>query len=161
MVVVVILIAAVVAVALGRAIWRSAFSHNSLPVTAEWIADLSQDSCPRILRLESDSDGRLSGKLRRERCLEFDGYLHRLEEDFGRATLALKVILLQSREDRPDLAATLFHHRLAFGCRMVSARTRLFLYRWGIGSVDAIALARVFDAVAARWRAALPPGVAA
>jgi hypothetical protein len=154
-------IAVVAAVALGRAIWRSAFSHNSLPVTAEWIADLSQDSCPRILRLEGGPDGRLGGKLRRERCQEFDNYLQRLEGDFGRATLALKVLLLQSREDRPDLAATLLHHQMAFGCRMVSARARLFLYRWGLGSVDAIALVRVFDAVAARLRAALPAGVAA
>lgn len=159
--VVVILIAAVVAVALGRAIWRSAFSHNSLPVTAEWIADLAEDSCPRILRLEGGSERRMDGKLRHERCLEFQDYLRRLEEDFGRATLALKVLLLQSREDRPDLAATLFHHQLAFGCRMVSARARLFLYRWGIGSVNAIGLVRVFDAVAARLRAALPAGVAA
>jgi len=155
-VVLAILITVGVLVTLGQVIRRAAFSHNRLPVTAEWIADLSQDRCRSLLRLQCNSARRMTAKLRRERCQVFKDYLQRLQDDFGRATLALKVLMVQSREDRPDLAAALLHHQLAFGCGMVAARSRLFLYRWGIGSVDVSRLVRVFEAVAVELRAALP-----
>lgn len=167
-----ILIAVGAVVALGLVVRRAAFSYNSLPVTAEWIADLSQERCRPLLgpldgsdlefaRLRRASDRRTAAKLRRERCQVFKDYLQRLQGDFGRATVALKVLMVQSREDRPDLAAALLRHQLAFGCGMVAARTRLFLYRWGIGSVDVSGLVRAFDAVASELRAVLPVGVAA
>lgn len=158
---VVIVIAAIMVIALARVIWRAAFSYKCLPVTAEWIADLAELGCPPMLQLPRGSEKRLPATLRRERCRVIQDYLRRLEEDFGRATLALKVVMLQSRRDRPDLAAALLQHQLAFGCGMVSARARLLLYGWGIGSVDVNRPMRVFAAVAGELRAALPAGVAA
>lgn len=167
-----ILIAVGLIVALWLVIRRVAFSHSSLPVTAEWIADLSGDRYRPMLRLLDGTDleflrlqpgfnGRKAAKLRQQRCRIFKGYLQSLQIDFGRAVVALKVLMLQSREDRPDLAVALLRHQLAFGWGMVSARARLFLYRWGIGSVDVRSLVRVFDAVQTELRNALPQGVAA
>jgi len=160
-VVLVLSITAVLAVSLGIVIWRAAFSHKVLPVTAEWIADLSEDRCPPRMQMPCGVESRVAARMRRERCQLFSDYLQRLEEDFGRATVALKILMMQSREDRPDLASALLRHQLAFGCGIVSARARLFLYRWGIGSVDVSWLVQVFDAVASELRAALPAGVAA
>ncbi len=165
-------IVAVLAVALAWVIRRAAFHHSSLPLTAEWIAHLSDDRCPPELRLPDRSAGgflgapqgldrRTAARLRRERCQAFTNYLHCLQDDFGRATLALKVLLVQSRRDRPDLAVALLHYQLTFGCRMVSARTRLVLYGWGIGALDVSRIERVFHAVAAELHAALPAGVEA
>jgi len=167
-----ILIAAGVAVALGLVIRKVAFSHSRLPVTAEWIGDLSKDRYRPMLRLLDGSDleflaeqpgfdRRMAAKLREQRCRIFKGYLQRLEVDFGRATVALKVLMLQSREDRPDLATALLRHQLAFGWGMALARTRLFLYGWGVGSVDVSGLVGVFDQVQSELRGALPLGVAA
>ena len=155
---VVIVIAAVVVIVVARVIWRAAFPCTRLPVTAECIADLG---CPPMLQLPRDSDGCLTAELRRERCRVFKDYLRRLHEDFGRTTLALKLVMLQSHRDRPDLAAALLQQQLAFGCGLVSARARLLLYGWGIGSMDVSRPARVFEAVAGQLRAALPAGVAA
>jgi hypothetical protein len=114
-----------------------------------------------MLHLPYGSDERAFGDRRRERCRLFNSYLECLQADFCQATLALKVMMLQSRRDRPDLAAALLHHQLTFGCRLVWVRTRLFLYRWGIGSVDVSRLVGVFNAVARELRAALPVGLAA
>jgi hypothetical protein len=163
---------AVLAIALACVIRSAAFHHSSLPLTAEWIAHLSDDRCPPELRLPDRSAGSFLGapqgldrrtavRLRRERCQAFRDYLQSLQDDFGRATLALKVLLLQSRRDRPDLAVALLHHQLTFGCRMVAARTRLVLYGWGIGAVDVSRIEQVFRAVVAELHAALPAGVAA
>lgn len=165
-------IVAVLAIALACVIRSAAFHHSSLPLTAEWIAHLSDDRCPPELRLPDRSAGSFLGapqgldrrtavRLRRERCQAFRDYLQSLQDDFGRATLALKVLLLQSRRDRPDLAVALLHHQLTFGCRMVAARTRLVLYGWGIGAVDVSRIEQVFRAVVAELHAALPAGVAA
>jgi hypothetical protein len=148
-------------VALGVVIRRAAFSYNRLPVTAEWIADLSDNRRPPVLLLPRGVDRRTAAQLRRQRCLLFKDYLQRLQDDFGRAALALKLLMLQSQRDRPDLAAALLHHQLAFGWGMLSARTRLLLYRWGAGPVDVSGLLRAFDAVSTELRAALPAGVAA
>lgn len=167
-----ILIAVGLIVALGLVIRRVAFCHSSLPVTAEWIADLSGDRYRPMLRLLDGTDleflrsqpgfnGQRAAKLRQQRCQIFRGYLQSLQVDFGRAVVALKVLMLQSREDRPDLAVALLRHQVTFGCAMVSARARLFLYRFGIGSVDVRCLVRVFDAVQTELRNALPMGVAA
>jgi len=155
-VLVVIVIAAVMVLALARVIWRAAFSYRRLPVTAEWIADLAELGCPPMLQLPRGSEKRLPANLRRERCRIFQDYLRRLEEDFGRATLALKLVMLQSHRDRPDLAAALLQQQLAFGCGLVSARAQLALYGWGIGSVDVSRPVRVFETVAGQLRAALP-----
>jgi len=163
---------AVLVVALGWMIRRAASPRGSLPLTAEWIAHLCDDRRPPALRLSDASaagflgtphglDRRAAARLRRERCQAFRVYLQCLQDDFGRATLALKVLLLQSRRDRPDLAVVLLHHQLTFGWRMVSARTRLVFYAWGIGGVDVSRLNQVFRAVAAELHAALPAGVEA
>jgi len=68
---------------------------------------------------------------------------------------------IQKTGIEPDLAAALLQHQLTFGCGMASARARLLLYGWGIGSVDVSRPVRAFEAVAGQLRAALPAGVAA
>jgi len=167
-----ITIAAGLTIALAVVIRRIAFKHSSLPVTAEWIAELSGDRYRPMLRLADGSDleflrmqpgfsGKMASKLRQQRYQIFKGYLQSLQVDFSRAVVALKVLMLHSRQDRPDLAVILLRHQLTFGWGMVSARAHLCLYRAGIGSVDVRSLVRVFEAVQTELRSALPVGVAA
>ena len=166
------LTAAGLLVALGLVIRAVAFCRKDLPVTSEWIGDLSQERYRPMLRLldagdweflrsQPGFDRAMAVKLRRQRCRIFQGYLQRLQADFGRAVVALKVLILQSHEDRPDLSWALLRHQLMFGWGMVLAHLRLFLYRWGIGSVDVSGLLRIFDAVQNELRSAVPLPVAA
>src|SRR5260370_22202229 len=77
-------------------------ANRSLPVTAEWIDELSTDSYRPMMRLLDSRDieflrsqagytRKMEAKLRTPRCQIFRGYLRCLDLDFKRACSALKV----------------------------------------------------------------------
>src|SRR5712671_493243 len=128
---------------------------NSLPVTAEWISDLSTERYKPMLRLLDSADieflrGQpgytrdMETKLRAQRCQVFRGYLRCLTSDFQRVCMALKIVMAQSEQDRPDLAGVLMHQQMSFATGMLGVHCRLALYRWGICSVDVTGLVRTF-----------------
>jgi len=138
-----------------------------LPVTAEWIDDLSVDGYQPMMRLLENDDIRLlraqpgftrqmAAKLRRERCRVFRSYLRCLNSDFQQISLALKIVMVQSRYDRPDLAAALVRSRWAFVWCMVWVHCRLTLYRFGLASVEVAALLKVFDRARLELRSLVP-----
>src|ERR1035441_10756492 len=86
----------------------------------------------------------------------FRGYLRCLDMDFQRVCMALKLVLLHSEQDRPDLSALLVHHRIMFATGLLGARFRLFLYRWGICTVDVTSLLRIFDVMRIELRTLVP-----
>jgi hypothetical protein len=140
---------------------------GSLPVTAEWIDDLSLEHYRPMMRL---LDGRdiaflrgqpgytpaMAVNLRVQRCRVFRGYLRCLHADFSRVCTALKLVMLHSGLDRPDLASVLVHHQLLFASGLVAVQVRLFLYRWGVGTVDVASLVKLFDAMRLELRSIVP-----
>src|SRR5690242_18787345 len=98
---------------------------HCLPVTAEWIDELSIERYRPMLRLLDSSDleflrsqpgytPKMESNLRAQRCTIFRGYLRCLHMDFRRVCLALKLVMVQSHYDRPDLASALMHHQVMF-----------------------------------------------
>src|SRR5262249_35921129 len=97
---------------------RLCTTGQHLPVTADWLSDLSPDRYRPMLRLLAEEDFQFlrsqSGfvpememRLRAQRAQVFASYLDCLDKDFRKVCLALKVLLVQSRYDRPDLASML------------------------------------------------------
>ena len=129
---------------------------HSLPVTAEWINELNTEQYKPMMRLLDSADieflrsqpgytREMETKLRHQRCQVFRGYLRCLNADFQRVCMALKILMAQSEQDRPDLAGVLMHQQLLFATGMISVQCRLVLYRWGVGQVDVTGMVRTFD----------------
>ena len=147
-------------------------SVNSLPVTAEWIDALSLDQYRPMMRLLDGEDiaflrsqpgftPAMVASLRLHRCQVFRGYLACLSTDFSRVCTALRLVMLHSMTDRPDLASVLVHYRLMFACGLLAIHVRLFLYQWGIGTVDAASLMKLFDLTCVELRHLVPMAQAA
>jgi hypothetical protein len=147
-------------------------SGQSLPITAEWIEELSIERYKPMLRLLDSSDleflrsqpgytPRMEAKLRAQRCQIFRGYLRCLNTDFRRVCMALKLIMAQSEQDRPDLASVLVHHQIMFTSGMIAIQARLCLYRWGICTVDVSNLVQIFDVMRLELRTLMPAAVPA
>src|SRR5450756_951486 len=156
----VILISAVLLAALVLAtvavLRRLGSADRTLPVTAEWIDELSTDRYRPMMRLLDSRDieflgsqagftPKMGSKLRAQRCQIFRGYLRCLNMDFQRVCTALKLVLVQSEQDRPDLSSILLHNQILFATGLLAVHFRLILYGWGICTVDADGLMRIFD----------------
>jgi len=142
-------------------------ADHTLPVTAGWIDELSTDSYRPMMRLLDSRDieflrsqagytRKMESKLRAQRCQIFRGYLRCLDMDFTRVCTALKLLLVQSAQDRPDLSAVLVHHRIMFASGLLAVHSRLFLYRWGICTVDVTSLVQIFDVMRIELRTLVP-----
>jgi hypothetical protein len=143
---------------------------QSLPVTAEWISDLSTERYKPMLRLLDSADIEflrqqagytrdMENKLRAQRCQVFRGYFRCLTSDFQRVCMALKIVMAQSEQDRPDLAGILMHQQMLFVSGMLSVHCRLALYRWGICSVDVTSMVKIFDGMRIELCNMVPAGV--
>ena len=142
-------------------------TDSSLPLTAEWIDELSIERYRPMMHLLDAGDVEflrsqpgfapgMAAQLRLERCRVFRGYLRSLRTDFQRVCTALKLLMLHSRYDRPDLAGTLVQQQVMFECGMVVVRFRLFLYRWGLCGVDVRDLIKIFDLMRLELRRLVP-----
>jgi len=131
-----------------------------LPVDSQWIAELSVDRYQPMLRLLDEGandlkflrsqpgfNSRMEAKLRAQHCQIFRGYLRGLETDFRRVCTAVKLLMLQSELDRPDLASVLMQQQASFALAMAVVKVRLVLYQWGVASVDVSGLVKRFDAM--------------
>jgi len=143
---------------------------GSLPVTAEWIDELSIERYRPMMRLLNGGDleflrtqpgftSKMETKLRIQRCQIFRGYLRCLSSDFGRVCAAIKLVMLQSRHDRPDLAGALMRHQALFAAGICNVQFRLFLYRWGLCAVDVSSLVKIFDMMRVELRSLVPSAV--
>jgi hypothetical protein len=105
-----------------------------------------------FLRAQPGCTQRMIAKLRAQRCKIFLRYLSNLNDDFERARLALKVVMLASQQDRPELAILLLRTRIVFTSRMLAIYPRVFLYRFGLAGVDPKALVNLFDGMCVELR---------
>jgi len=140
---------------------------KGLPVTSEWIDDLSLDRYRPMLRMLDGDDiaflrsqpgftANMAVKLRAQRAQIFRGYLRSLETDFGRVCAAIKLVMLQSQHDRPELAEALLRQQVTFACAMLSVRVHLSLYRVGLGGVEVSNLVKIFDGMRLELRNLVP-----
>lgn len=171
---VVVAVSALICFALGACLWllvRSArLAAGRLPVTTGWLADLSIEGYRPMLRLFSEEDLRflseqpgytpqMATKFRAQRCRIASGYLRSMQVDFARICSALRIVMAQSQQDRPDLASALVRSQIAFTCGMVAVHFRLWLYRWGFGNVEFTSLVKVFDGMRLELRTLIPAEV--
>src|SRR4029077_4776164 len=107
-------------------VFRLASARPSLPVNLEWLEELSMDRYRPMMRLLDGDDleflqstpgfqPEMASRLRKERCRIFRSYLKCLESDFQRVCCALKILMMQADQDRPDLASLLLRSQIAFG----------------------------------------------
>ncbi len=140
---------------------------GDLPVTSEWIEELSLDRYRPMLRMLDGDDieflrsqpgftPRMATKLRAQRTQIFRGYLKSLETDFVRVCSAIKLIMLQCKRDRPELAEALVRQQITFACSMFAVRLRLVLYSWGVCNVDVTQLVKLFDSMRLELRTLVP-----
>lgn len=140
---------------------------RKLPVTTEWIDELSVDRYRPMLRLLDDRDlqflrsqpgydRRMEARLRAQRSQIFRGYLKCLDADFKSICTALKVLLMQSRYDRADLASSLLRSQMTFAFGRVVVQFRLILYRAGVANVDVRGLVTLFDGMRGELRTLVP-----
>jgi hypothetical protein len=155
------------AIALFLLVRKMTFSGSSLPLTAEWIDELSVERYRPMMRLLDGDDleflrsqpgftPRMATKLRVQRCQIFRGYLRCLNGDFQRVCAAIKILMLQSRQDRPDLAGLLVQQQVRFTCGMGLVYVRLFLYRYGLSGVEVTSLVKNFDQMRLELRSLVP-----
>ncbi len=88
---------------------------------------------------------RIARQLRRERRRVFRSYLDCLKRDFGQLEAAVKVCMVTSREDRPDLAKALLKRRLVFTYALMVTEWHLALHSLGLGTVDVSRLVGSLD----------------
>ncbi len=154
------------------ALRRSVRPKPQFAVTPEWLEELSVDRYRPMLRLLSGEDLRflrsqpgfkpsMEWKLRQQRCAVFARYVENLRADFQHAVLALTMLMMQSRHDRPELAAALLRPQLQFAAGLLLVRVQMLLYRYGFGTVQVGSLLRVFDTMRIELRAAAPAALAA
>ena len=128
----------------------------SCPQSVEWIDEIPADRYRPMARLLDSADfeflrtqpgitRRQIVSIRHQRCRIFRGYLRSLNADFGRVTMALKLLIAESGEDRADLAKLLLRHQTLFACAMIRVQLRLLLYSCGLGQVDVSGLVTLFN----------------
>ena len=88
---------------------------------------------------------RIARQLRRERRRIFCSYLDCLKRDFGHLEAAVKVCMVTSRQDRPDLAKALLKRRLVFTYALLVTEWGLALHTLGLGTVDVSRLVGSLD----------------
>jgi hypothetical protein len=149
------------------AVRRLTSSGARLPVTAAWIDELSIERYRPMMRLLDTNElvflrsqpgftPTMARRLRTQRAQVFNGYLRCLKLDFSRICAAIKLLMVQSRHDRPELAEALVRHQFLFASGMVMVQCRLLLYRMGIGGVDVTSLVQIFDVTRAELRSLVP-----
>jgi len=166
-----VFVAGALLLALGILVRQTASAGSDLPLNAEWIDELSVERYRPMMRLLDDRDleflraqpgftPRMAARLRQQRGRIFAGYLRCLSDDFRRVCTAVKVLMLQSRYDRPDLASALVRSQATFALGMASVQIRLFFYRWGLCRVDVTDLVKIFDGMRLELRTLVPSAAA-
>ena len=130
----------------------------------EWEGLFSVSRYKAMERLLDETDGQFlrsyqnftpqeNKKFRSRRVKLFRGYMHQLSEDFNRIHKALKVMMVQSHIDRPDLAGLLLKQQFTFSFAMMAVEVKLMLYSFGWAGVDVKALMEPLTAVRTQLQA--------
>lgn len=130
----------------------------NLPVEDDWLQQLSPQRYHPLERLLDENEltrlqahpaitPKMLRSLRSRRVRIFRGYLKSLSADYGRVCSTVKLLMVQSDQDRPDLADVLVRQRVTFSLRLMMAECRLTLHALGIGGVDVAQLVAALDSM--------------
>lgn len=145
---------------------------KSLPVSVDWINDLSvaryrpmerllSDEDYRFLASEPGFDKKLMRRIRAERRKVFRGYLGCLSRDFSMVGAALRLMMMYSSQDRSDLARILYRQQALFAVGMLGVQWRLALHTCGLGTVDVRGLVSAMECMRLELRQMIPDGASA
>jgi hypothetical protein len=116
--------------------WEGIFS----PTRYHAMERLLDDTDAEFLRSHRLFDRKAQKAFRSSRIRLFRGYMHQLSADFGRICKALKVLMVHSHVDRPDLAGLIMKQQFTFSLAMMTLEVKLTLYGFGWTGVDAKAV---------------------
>jgi hypothetical protein len=140
---------------------------KSLPVSVDWINDLSiaryrpmerllSEDDYRFLASQPGFDKRMLRRIRSERRKVFRGYLACLRRDFSLIGTALRMMMTYSTQDRPDLAGILLKQQALFALGMLAVQWRLVLHACGLGTVDVRGLVGAMEFMRLELRQMIP-----
>jgi hypothetical protein len=105
-----------------------------------------------MLRLLAEDDfaflagnPKLISTLRAERHKLFRSYLRSLTREYGRLLAGIRMVMVQSKIDRPDLARALAKNRTLFALAICRIEFRLSMHAMGLGTVDISGVVEAFD----------------
>jgi hypothetical protein len=121
-----------------------------------------------MLRLLSEEDiaiaagnPKLIRSLRRQRREIFRGYLRCLTKDYGRLLTGIRLAMVNSGVDRPDLAQALVRNQMVFAAALCRIQIRLMMHTAGFGQVDVSRLVGALDTLRAQVAMLTPQPMAA
>jgi hypothetical protein len=140
---------------------------KSLPVSVDWINDLSiaryrpmerllSEEDYRFLASQPGFDKRMLRRIRSERRKVFRGYLACLSRDFSLVGAALRLMMMYATQDRPDLAGILYKQQALFAFGMLTVQSRLALHACGLGTVDVRGLVCAMESMRLELRHMIP-----
>jgi hypothetical protein len=122
---------------------QAIFSPTRYKVMERLLGDADED----FVRSHIRRDSPIQRNFRTVRLQIFRGYLHQLSNDFDSVAKALKMLMVSSRADRPDLAGLLMKQQFSFTVAYLRIEFNLVLYRLGWAAVDLQALMQPLNAV--------------
>jgi len=140
---------------------------KSLPVSVDWINELSiaryrpmerllNEEDFRFLASQPGFDKRKLRRIRSDRRKVFRGYLACLSRDFSLVGAALRLMMMYSSQDRPDLAGILYKQQALFAVGMLAVQWRLLLHACGLGTVDVRGLVGAMEFMRLELRQMIP-----
>lgn len=137
---------------------RKLVSAGQLPAEQDWVEQASPDRYRPMERLLNDLDFRrlethpaigpkMLRRFRAQRVRVFRGYLDCLSLDFSRVCQAVKLLMVESVQDRPDLATLLVKQHITFALRLMMAECSLTVYALGVGRVEVRPLVAALDSM--------------
>jgi hypothetical protein len=129
--------------------WEGIFS----PTRYHAMERLLDDTDAEFLRSHRLFDRKAQNAFRSSRIRLFRGYMHQLSADFSRICKALKVLMVHSHVDRPDLAGLIMKQQFTFSLAMMKLEVKLTLYGFGWTGVDKKAVMEPLAAIRAQLQA--------
>ncbi len=139
-------------------VFRRLMRPGAHPADANWLEYLSIERYRPMMMLLDERDlaslaahtegasGGAAG-LRRRRARLFLAYLRSLNDDFSRVCSAIKLLMVHSQVDRPDLAVILLRSRIRFVYGMMAAHFQLILFRYGLPAPDVAPLVNMLQSL--------------
>ena len=143
----------------------SAFAEGTEPLDMSWrdyrpLNRLLDPADFEYLRARGVSEASIA-KLRAERRKIYRLCLRSLAHDFNQVYRCVNLVLIQSRIDRPELAAELAKQKLTFYRNLLKVEFRLTLHACGVERMPVIDLLQPFEALQAQLRQLAVAGAAA
>jgi hypothetical protein len=117
------------------------FSHARYRAMDRLLSEENQN----FLRLQPGWNRRKEKIFRKARTRIFRAYVQQLSADFNKICKAIKLLMVTSEVDRPDLSGLLMKQKFLFVVGMISVELKLLLYGFGWSCVDVHDLMRTLE----------------